>query len=98
MFRSGASPCLRKLPLHSASHGQQVPEMVETWVMNDAYPLVNIQKAIEAMAIEIVDLAIKHRDFPVRKLLVYQRVMVDSSKKIMGLSNGSGEYWDNFMG
>ena len=56
MFRSGASPCLRKLPLHSASHGQQVPEMVETWVMNDAYPLVNIQKAIEAMAIEIVDL------------------------------------------
>jgi len=24
--------------------------------------------------------------------------MVDSSKKIMGLSNGSGEYWDNFMG
>ena len=64
----------------------------------DMYPLVNIQKAIEAMAIEIVDLAIKHRDFPVRKLLVYQRVMVDSSKKIMGLSNGSGEYWDNFMG
>jgi len=28
------------------------------------YPLVNIQKAIEAMAIEIVDLPIKNSDFP----------------------------------
>ena len=35
--------------------------------------LVNIQKAIEAMAIEIVDLPIKPGDFPVRKLLVITR-------------------------
>ena len=28
------------------------------------------------MAVEIVDLPIKDGDFPVRKLLVYQRVMV----------------------
>ena len=30
----------------------------------DMYPLVNIQKAIEAMAIEIVDFPINHGDFP----------------------------------
>jgi hypothetical protein len=30
----------------------------------EVYPLVNIQKAIENMPIEIVDVPIKHGDFP----------------------------------
>ena len=33
------------------------------WPVN-SYPLVNIQKAIEAMAIEIVDFPMKNGDFP----------------------------------
>ena len=39
------------------------------------YPLVNVYIAIEAMAIEIVDLPIKHGDFPVRYVAVYRRVL-----------------------
>ena len=38
------------------------------------YPLVNIQKTIEHGPVEIVDLLIKHVDFPVRYVAVYQRV------------------------
>jgi len=36
--------------------------------------LVNIEKTNWKMAIEIVDLAMKHGDFPVRYVNVYQRV------------------------
>ena len=36
------------------------------------YTLVNIQKAIENGPVEIVDFPIKHGDFPVRYVTVYQ--------------------------
>ena len=38
------------------------------------YPLVNIQKNIEHGPVEMIDLLIKHGDFPVRYVAVYQRV------------------------
>ena len=41
-------------------NGQSQSNMDDNW----GYPLVNIQKAIENMAIEIVDFPIKHGDFP----------------------------------
>ena len=46
------------------------------WVMFKWYPMVNQHFDVEKMAIEIVDLPIKDGDFPVRKLLLYQRVNV----------------------
>ena len=45
---------------------------------NGNYPLVNIQKAIEAMAIEIVSFPINSMVIFHSFLLVYQRVLVPS--------------------
>ena len=42
--------------------------------MGKVYPLV-MSKQLLKITIEIVDLPIKNSDFPVRKLLVYQRVI-----------------------
>ena len=47
--------------------------MDNPWIFH-GYPLVNIQKTIEHGPVEIVDLPIKHVDFPVRYVAVYQRV------------------------
>ena len=43
------------------------------------YPLVNVYSLLLEMAIEIVDLPMKHGDFPVHKMLVDQRVLKISS-------------------
>jgi hypothetical protein len=55
--------------------------------------LVNIQKAIEHGPVEIVDLPIKNSDFPVRKLLVYQRVAQYHSKP----NDFTGRSWGVFL-
>ena len=47
----------------------------EAWPFNWIYALVNIHKAIEAMAIEIVDLPIKNSGSFHSYVKVYQRVM-----------------------
>ena len=44
--------------------------------MNGIYPLVNIQKAIEAMAIEIVDLPINSMAIFHSYVAVYQRAII----------------------
>ena len=46
--------------------------MVDSWHWHFDYPLVNIQKAIENNPVEIVDLPIKHGDFPISYVNVYQ--------------------------
>ena len=58
-----------KKPLKAIEHGPLSSLIYRTW----PYPLVNIQKAIEN-GLFIVGLPIQDGDFPVRNLLVYQRV------------------------
>ena len=48
------------------------------------YPLVNVYIAIEAMAIEIVDLPIKHGDFPVRYVAVPAGGLLGRSAFVFG--------------